>query len=91
MIQACRSQIDFFFPPTLKMLFTSFYKLEISTPATNLEALGQIPRVESSIQKRRTNNVFKSIWDLGGLPGTRITPDKLHEAALVAHGAAGEH
>lgn len=47
MIQACRSQIDFFF--FLKMLFTHFYKVEISTPATKLEALAQIPTVESSV------------------------------------------
>lgn len=69
MIQACRSQIDFFFFlfSSLKILFTRFYKVEISNTATKLEALAQIPAVESSVQKRRTNNVFKSIWDLGGL------------------------
>lgn len=53
-IQVCGkgpgSQIDFFFFFFLrKMLFTRFYKLEISTRATKLEALAQIPAVKISV------------------------------------------
>lgn len=50
-IQVCGRAPDpklifFFF---LKMLFTHFYKLEISTRATKLEALAQIPAVKISV------------------------------------------
>lgn len=52
-IQVCGRAPDpkliFFLFFLRKMLFTRFYKLEISTRATKLEALAQIPAVKISV------------------------------------------